>query len=159
TSATAADVIEAYANAHGGSLPSPALVQQIIDSTATDLGAPADHEGAGLVNTLKAVQLAQSVNGGTPTGRTLLVSKTALTATVNAGSTKAFSISVTNEGTASQTVTPTVSGNPTTVSNSSGTVNLSASSPTYIDGEGNTDYYSLQTFNVPAGTSNLNGNI
>ncbi len=76
TSATAANVIEAYANAHGGSLPSPALVEQIIVSTATDLGAPADHEGAGLVNTLKAVQLARSVNGGTPTGSTLLVSKT-----------------------------------------------------------------------------------
>ncbi len=159
TSATAADVIEAYANAHGGNLPSPALVQQIIDSTATDLGAPAEHEGAGLVNTLKAVQLARSVNGGTPTGNTLLVSKTTLNATVAAGSTKSFSVSVTNEGTGTQTVTPTVSGNPTTVSNSTGTVNLSASSPTYIDGEGNTDHYALQTFTVPAGTSNLNGNI
>jgi subtilisin family serine protease len=159
TSATAADVIEAYANAHGGSLPSPALVEQIIVSTATDLGAPADHEGAGLVNTLKAVQLARSVSGGTPTGSTLLVSKTSLNATVSAGSTKSFSVSVTNEGTGTQTVTPTVSGNPTTVSTSSGTVNLSASSPTYIDGEGRTDHYSEQTFTVPAGTTNLNGNI
>ncbi len=158
TSATAALVIEAYENTHSGNAPAPALVQQIIDSTATDLGAPADHQGAGLVNTLKAVQLAESI-GTTPVGKTLLVSKTALNATVNAGSTKTFSESVTNEGTSSQTVTPTVSGNPTQVSSTTGTVNISSSSPTYIDGEGNTDYYSEQTFHVPSGTSYLNGNI
>ena len=159
TSATAALVIEAYAKTHGGSLPSPALVERIIVSTATDLGAPADHQGAGLVNTLKAVQLAESINGGTPQGSTLLVNKTSLNATVNAGQSQTFSVGVTNEGTGSQTVTPTVSGHPTTVSNNTGTVNLSSSSPTYIDGEGRTDSYALHTFTVPAGAGNLNGDI
>ena len=57
TSGTAALVIEAYANTHHGNLPSPALVERIIVSSATDLGAPAARQGAGLVNTLKAVQL------------------------------------------------------------------------------------------------------
>ena len=65
TSGTAALVIEAYAKTHSGNLPSPALVERIIVSTATDLGAPADHQGAGLVNTLKAVQLAESINSKT----------------------------------------------------------------------------------------------
>jgi len=159
TSGTAALVIAAYEHTHNGSQPSPALVEQIIVSTATDLGAPADHQGAGLVNTLKAVQLAESVNGGSPQGSTLLVNKTSLDATVNAGQTATFSVGVTNEGTGSQTVTPTVSGLPTTVSNNTGTVTLSSSSPTYIDGEGNTDHYATHTFTVPAGTGNLNGNI
>jgi subtilisin family serine protease len=159
TSATAALVIEAYANTHGGNLPSPALVEQIIVSTATDLGAPADHQGAGLVNTLKAVQLAESVNAGSPQGSTLLADKTALSATMNAGQSATFSVSVTNEGKGSQTVTPAVTGRPTTQSTDTGTVNLSSSSPTYIDGEGRTDFYALHTFTVPAGADNLNGNI
>ncbi len=149
TSATAALVIEAYENAHNGTAPSPALVERIIVSTATDLGAPADHQGAGLVNTLKAVQLAESIGTSSPQGSTLLVSKTSLDATVNAGQQATFSVGVTNEGTGSQTVTPAVSGNPTTVSTNTGTVNLSTSSPTYIDGEGNTDYYAAAHLQRP----------
>src|SRR5207244_2679604 len=136
TAATAALVIEAYANTHGGNMPSPALVERIIVSTATDLGAPADHQGAGLVNTLKAVQLAESINSNSPQGSTLLVNKTSLNATVNAGSPANMNVAVTNQGTGSQTVTPTVSGRPTTQSADTGTVNLSNGSPTYIDGEG-----------------------
>ena len=83
TSGTAALVIEAYKNTHGGNLPSPQLVKQIIVSTATDLGAPADHQGAGLVNTLKAVQLAESINGGEPQGNTLFVHQPSLSGTVS----------------------------------------------------------------------------
>jgi subtilisin family serine protease len=159
TAATAALIIEAYANTHNGNLPSPALVERIIVSTATDLGAPADHQGAGLVNTLKAVQLAESINSNSPQGNTLLVNKTSLNATVNAGQPATFSVGVTNEGTGSQTVTPTVTGRPTTTSNDTGSVTLSSSSPTYIDGEGRTDFYALHQFTVPAGADNLNGNI
>jgi subtilisin family serine protease len=159
TSATAALVIEAYMKTHGGVAPSPALVERIIVSTAADLGAPADHQGAGLVNTLKAVQLAESIGTGSPQGSTLLLDKTSLNATVNAGQSATFSVGVTNEGSTSQTVTPTVSGRPTTLSNDTGSVTLSSASPTYIDGEGRTDFYALHTFSVPAGAGNLNGNI
>ena len=159
TSGTAALVMQAYAKTHGGALPSPALVKQIIVSTAQDLGAPADHQGAGLVNTLKAVQLAESVNGGSPQGNTLLVRQTALNATVTAGQTEGFNVNVTNEGGSAQTVTPSISGLPTTQSSDIGSVNLSSSSPTYIDGEGRTDFYALHTFNVPSGADYLNGDI
>src|SRR6516164_7586320 len=97
TAATAALVIQAYAQTHHGNLPSPALVEQIIVSTATDLGAPADHQGAGLVNTLKAVQLAESINSNSPQGNTLLVDKTSLNATTNAGQPANMNLGVTNE--------------------------------------------------------------
>src|SRR6185312_16037513 len=159
TAATAALVIEAYRHAHGGNSPSPALVKRIIVSAATDLGSPADTQGAGLVNTLKAVQLAESINSNSPQGSTLLVSKTTLNATVLAGHAATFSVGVTNEGTGPQTVTPAVTGRPTRASIDTGTVNLSSASPTYIDGEGDTDYFAEHTFSVPAGVGNLNGNI
>jgi hypothetical protein len=159
TSGTAALVMQAYAKTHGGALPSPALVKQIIVSTAQDLGAPADHQGAGLVNTLKAVQLAESINGGSPQGNTLLVRQTALRGTVTAGQTQGFNVNVTNEGGSAKTVTPSISGLPTTQSSDTGSVNLSSSSPTYIDGEGRTDFYALHQFNVPAGADYLNGDI
>jgi hypothetical protein len=158
-SAVAALVIQAYAKTHRGALPSPALVERILVSTATDLGAPADHQGAGLVNALKAVQLAESVDGVSPQGSTLLVNQTSLNATVNAGQSHTFSIGVTNESSRSQTVTPAVSGNPTAVSTDTGTVTLSSSTATFTDGGGNTDYYKVHKFAVPAGTSYLNGDI
>jgi hypothetical protein len=159
TSATAALVIEAYAKAHRGSLPSPALVERIIVSTAADLGAPADHQGAGLVNALRAVHLAESINSKSRRGSTLLVGKTGLSATVNAGRPAIARVAVTNEGSRSQTVRPTLSGRPMTSSDDTGSVTLSSSSPTLIDGEGNTDSFALHQFTVPAGADNLNGNI
>ncbi len=159
TSGTAALVIEAYKNTHGGNFPSPALVKQIIVSTATDLGAPADRQGAGLVNTLKAVQLAESINGGKPQGNTLFVHQPALRGTVVSGQSEQFNVDVTNEGGSAQTVSPSASGLPTTRSSDTGSVMLNAASPTFIDGEGNTDSYELHTFNVPSGADYLNGDI
>ncbi|HEY7282419.1 MAG TPA: S8 family serine peptidase [Actinomycetota bacterium] len=161
TSATAALVIEAYRNTHHGATPSPGLVKRIIVGTATDLGAPAVHQGAGLVNSLKAVQLAESIQGGTggPQGRTLLPSTSSLVASAAPGTGHTFSLQVTNEAGTSQTLHPTVTGNPTQLSVASGSVTLSSGSPTYIDGEGNTDHYALHTFSVPSGADYLNGDI
>ena len=159
TSGTAALVMSAYAKTHNGNMPSPQLVKQIIVSTAQDLGAPAEHQGAGLVNTLKAVQLAESINGGTPAGNSLLVRQTSLNATVDAGESSRFQVNLTNEGSGPQTVTPSIIGNPTPGPSDTGSVTLSSSSPTFIDGEGNTDFYALHTFSVPPGADYLNGDI
>jgi hypothetical protein len=163
TSGTAALVIEAYEKAHGGTRPSPDLVKRIIVSTATDLSAPADHQGAGLVNTSKAVQLAESIgdSGGTraAAGRTLLAGTASLVSTGPAGAATTFHVTVTNEGSAAQTVTPAVVGAPTALSSETGSVTLGPASPTFIDGEGKTDFYAIHTFSVPAGADYLNGDI
>jgi subtilase family protein len=60
TAGTAALVIQAYRQAHGGQTPSPAVVRQIIFSSAADLGISAENQGAGLLNALRAVQLARA---------------------------------------------------------------------------------------------------
>ncbi|MFZ1994584.1 MAG: S8 family serine peptidase, partial [Solirubrobacteraceae bacterium] len=160
TSGTAALVISAYEKTHDGDAPSPALVQQIIVSTAQDLGAPADRQGAGLVDTLKAVQLAETINGGSqPQGSSLLVRQTSLSATVTAGDAPQFSVNVTNPGANPQTVTPSIIGAPQQTSDDTGNVTLSPASPTFVDGEGNTDFYQEHTFTVPAGADYLTGDI
>jgi subtilisin family serine protease len=160
TSGTAALVINAYEKTHGGNAPSPELVKQIIVSTAQDLGAPADRQGAGLVDTLKAVQLAETINGGSqPQGNSLFVRQASLSATVPAGQSPQFNVNVTNEGTNPQTVTPAIIGAPTQASDDPGSVTLSSASPTFVDGEGNTDSYEEHQFTVPSGSDYLTGDI
>ena len=83
----AALVIQAYRDTHGGATPSPALVRQLLTSTATDLGAPSYEEGSGELNTLAAVQAARAV-GNAPSsanGSHLLVGPSQLDISQTAG--------------------------------------------------------------------------
>ena len=161
TSGTAALVISAYEKTHNGHAPSPELVKQIIVSTAQDLGAPADQQGAGLVDTLKAVQLAETINGGSqPQGNSLFVRQTSLSATVERRPDVTLQRQRHQRGhepADGDAVAHRDRTQPT--SNDTGTVTLDASSPTFVDGEGNTDSYEEHTFTVPAGADYLTGDI
>jgi hypothetical protein len=106
TSGTAALVIQAYREAHGGATPSPAVVKQIIVSTAQNIDAPADQQGAGMIDAYQAVLAARSFDGSTvkPSGQAILDSPTQLNAVGQAGTTEHFAETLTNDGAAPVTV-------------------------------------------------------
>jgi hypothetical protein len=98
TAAAAADVIQAYKSSHSGSAPSPALVKQILMSTATDINAPAEQQGAGLLNIGAAVKEAMATDGGSGTDGSLLVSPNQINISQNPGQSKKQTVSLTNDG-------------------------------------------------------------
>jgi hypothetical protein len=106
TSGVAALVIQAYAESHHGHHPSPAVVKQIIVSTAENIDAPAEQQGAGMIDAYKAVLAALSYRGGTqsPRGNVILDSATQLNAAGQPGSSQQFNETLTNDGGSTQTV-------------------------------------------------------
>lgn len=122
TSAAAADVIQAYASTHGGTDPSPALVKQILLSTATDISAPTTEQGAGLLNVAAAVKMAKAVAGGKATANAgLLVGPNQIKVQQNPGASTVSSITLTNTGTNPVTAHLSTRALTQTVGNTTGT--------------------------------------
>jgi hypothetical protein len=157
-------VIQAYRQSHHGASPNPSLVKQLLVSTADDLTVPGDEQGAGRLDTLKAVEAAKSVHdaNGTPfaTGATLLVSKTQLDATAQRDSKEQLSFKVTNNGASAQTVRLSGRGFGPSENTRTASVTLSdTTSKHFADWSGVPDNYGELHFNVAPGADRLTANI
>jgi Subtilase family/Peptidase inhibitor I9 len=160
----AALVIEAYRQTHGGATPTPALVKQILLSTVTDLGAPASEQGAGLLNSYKAVLLAESIHtaDGSPKriDNTLLMSTNQLNAVGAPGAAESWNLTVTNTGAFPQVVSlggRTV-GPDQNVRTGSVTLDDSTS-PKFTGWQGLQYNYAVVNFQVPRGADRLDASI
>jgi hypothetical protein len=158
TAGAAALVIEAYRTRHRGASPSPALVKQILTSTATDLGVPTTEQGAGEINSYRAVLLAESINGGRagPQGQTVLLSPNQLNAVGTPGSRASWPVSITNTGEQGQVFQ--VSGRTFGPSQNvqSGSVSLvDGVSPEFANFAGVQNNYGVFHFFVPGGVDRL----
>jgi hypothetical protein len=164
TAGAAALVIQAYRQTHHGADPTPALVKRILVSTADDLSVPGAEQGAGRLNSYKAVLAAESVKtaDGHPKakGSTLLVNKTQLDATGNTGSRKSWNLKVTNNGAKAQTVHLSGRGFGPDRHTTTGSVTLSdTASPHFVDFSGVNNNFGKLTFNVRPHTDRLVANI
>ena len=164
TAGVAALVIQAYRNTHGGVSPSPAVVKQIITSTADDIGAPADQQGAGEIDAYKAVLAAESyrapASAPRPKGETLLETDSQLNAVDQPGTPETLTDTVTNNGARTQSITVSsrALGSYRTVKTAN--VNLSdTASQHMIDWNGVNDNVEPVTFTVPQGVNRLNAAI
>jgi hypothetical protein len=160
----AALVIQAYRQTHGGATPTPAVVKQILVSTASDIGAPADEQGAGLLNSYKAVQLAESIptSDGSPTqtGNTVLKSAGQLNAVALPGTREHFPVTITNTGGGRENVSIVGRAIGPDRNVQTGSVTLSdSSSPQFTNYQGITNNYETFTFHVSPGQNRLDASI
>jgi hypothetical protein len=156
----AALIIQAYRSTHHNADPSPALVKNIIMSTATDLGAPSDEQGAGLINTLAAVQAALSIadTHGTPSrqGNGLLITPQSATIVAAPNTPEAKVFTVTNTGSATQHFAPKLQKLGPAIAGA--TLNLTlapGSDPTILGVLGDSNSCITEHFTVPANAQHL----
>jgi hypothetical protein len=160
TSGAAADVIQAYEQSHNGADPSPALVKQILLSTATDIDAPAEQQGAGLLNIGAAVKEAEAVDGGSGTNGSLLLGTNQINITQNPHQHTSRSVRITNTGSHSVTVKLSTRTLTRKASSQSGSFCLNPTSSdlpcgpptahTFVIWSGATEVYQEETFTVPS---------
>ena len=125
----AADVIQAYADAHGGTDPTPAVVRQILTSSATDVFAPASQQGAGLLNIAAAIKLARSIKVGAADGG-ILVNPGQINVQQRPGKTASRTIKITNTSSHSVSVSLSTRALTDQVANHSGTFCMQPGTPT-----------------------------
>ena len=159
----AALVIQAYRSTHGGASPTPALVDELIESTADDLDVVGAEQGSGLVDAYRAVEAAMSVHtsDGSPkaVGNTLIASADQFDATGTPGSVQHFTTQLTNTGSSTQTVSlgARTLGASTVVETKA--VQLADTDSTFVDQYGYTNNYLKVAFTVPSGEDRLDANI
>jgi hypothetical protein len=158
-----ADVIQAYADSHQGTKPSPALIKQILTSTAQDVAAPADEQGAGLLDVYAAVRAAQQEPGTTVRGgsnsQALVAAPSQLDITAAAG-TSAQSVSLYNAGRTPTLVTGSYrSLGAATQIGRTVTEPVSAPDPSLPVPADGAIAAAPVTFTVPAGLSRLNADM
>ncbi len=164
TAGAAALVIQAYRSTHRGWSPSPALVKRILMSSASDLGAPSDEEGAGLVDSLKAVNTALSVHdeNGVPAARGdgILATPSTVSFTAHPGDRLEQAFQITNVGAATLDTRPALEalGEPFT-GRTFGLTLDPTNNPTYLDDYGAVNAYITQTFTVPEEADHLDAAI
>jgi hypothetical protein len=160
TAGVAALVIQAYRQTHRGSSPSPALVKQIITSTAHDLNIPSYEQGAGELNALAAVKAAESVNGGTATGQQRLVSPSQLDLTAPQGAASGGTVRLANIGSATETYSSSLRRLSGALATNNGNATLApGSDPTFLDQTAVAQAYTKVTFQVPAGADRIDAAI
>jgi hypothetical protein len=171
TAGAAADVISAYASTHNGQDPSPALVKEILMSTATDISAPTTEQGAGLLNVLAAVNEAKSIRAGSNNGRNsnasgggLLLNPGQINVVQNPGQTSNQQIQITNTGNSSVNVnlstralasSPVGSQSGTFCMQPGGVGTCAANTGTFIIYNGVSEVYQEENFTVPSTKSSV----
>lgn len=156
TAGAAALVIQAYRQGHAGSSPSPALLRSLLDSSADDLGLPADEQGAGLLNTYRATTLARNYRISGASGTEMIASKGQISNHGTPGQHFTNTVRLTNSGNGVQRVSATLRS----VSHISGQQTQSVpfnptTAPQFLDVLGRPRPYVEKTFTVPPGTDRM----
>jgi hypothetical protein len=158
TAGAAALVIESFRAAHGGTSPTPDEVRRIIDSSADDLGLPAQEQGAGRLNTYRAVQLARSAAAGPGAGSGgLLLSSPGLTGHGPPGATLTRTVTVTNRGGTGRQVAASLRAvdDPVSTVTTQTILTPGTADGSFVDAVGVTRIFRRVAFSVPAGADRV----